>query len=45
MLNIFAQSFMVATRTQAGGDGIMLPSVPKSKLQWLPEGHWWLKRN
>ncbi len=42
MLNIYAQTFMTATRTNN-------PALRdyrgerKKRRQWLPSGHWWLK--
>lgn len=44
MINIYAQSFMTATRTPK----VTLRDAPKPgkaqrKSKWLPNGHWWLK--
>ncbi|MFK7751607.1 MAG: hypothetical protein AB8B51_03565 [Sedimentitalea sp.] len=43
MLNIYAHSFMTATRSNC----VQLRDHPKTsaapKYRWLPSGHWWLK--
>lgn len=44
MLNIYARSFMTATRT--GPTKVYdVPATPRAKRRWLPEGHWWLRRS
>ncbi|MEX0349394.1 MAG: hypothetical protein AB3N15_08195 [Paracoccaceae bacterium] len=44
MLNVFAKSFMTATRM----DTPMIRDAPeptvKPPKRWLPKGHWWLQR-
>ncbi|WP_186766305.1 hypothetical protein [Falsiphaeobacter marinintestinus] len=45
MINIYAQSFMTATRT----DCVRMrdarkPDAAKPKRRWLPEGHWWTQK-
>lgn len=45
MLNIYAQSFMTATRTGC----VRMKDAPAAKparqrRRWLPEGHWWLAK-
>ena len=45
MINIFAQTFMIATRTKTSNDVFALPPVSQAKRRWLPEGHWWLQKD
>lgn len=41
MLNIYARSFMTATRTETAKFNEAAPKPARSKRSWLPEGHWW----
>ena len=45
MLNIYAQSFMTATRTNAHTvkvRDVPAPATQAPKRRWLPVGHWWV---
>ena len=43
MLNVFAQSFMTATRTKSHRIQDV-PNINAKKSRWLPEGHWWREK-
>lgn len=42
MLNIFATTFMTATRTDKVPMRPVPPEIQRQKRKWLPAGHWWL---
>jgi len=45
MLNIYAASFMTATRLNAPKlRDAPKPNAPKRK-RWLPAGHWWVSKS
>lgn len=45
MINIYARSFMTATRTGCVRMTDVPPAqTPRNRRRWLPEGHWWLKK-
>lgn len=46
MINIYAQSFMTATRTGC----VRMKDAPAARQhgkrrRWLPKGHWWLNKS
>ena len=45
MLNIYAQSFMTATRTDVHGVKLQAHDSTKPKRRWLPKGHWWVAKD
>ena len=45
MLNIYARSFMTATRTGCVRMRDVPPARPAGRRRrWLPGGHWWLAK-
>ena len=42
MLNIYAKSFMTATRTNTINVRDVRPAATPPKRRWLPSGHWWV---
>ena len=42
MFNIYAHSFMAATRANIVQARGIEKSDSKSKKRWLPKGHWWV---
>ena len=47
MINIYAQSLMIATRTEQTRltDRPNTTPKPANPRRWLPKGHWWLTSN
>lgn len=43
MLNIFANSFMTATRTNTVKGRDVATQDAQPKRRWLPNGHWWVQ--
>ena len=44
MLNIYAQAFMTATRTNTTLVRDAQPEPNPVKRRWLPKGHWFVQR-
>ena len=42
MLNIYAHSFMTASRVNTVKATDVTTSEAKPEKRWLPKGHWWL---
>lgn len=46
MINVYAQSFMTATRTGCVRMKDTPPAKPATpRRRWLPLGHWWLSKS